>query len=146
MKNLVLIIFMTMVLAACNNAPRQETGTEDKDTTNISSPYAEDAKVHVVYFHGKQRCKTCLTIQKIASETVAEVFGDNTDVEFVEIDFSLKKNEALADKYEVAWSSLIIISGDHYTNLTDAAFANALKNPEVVREAIIEKTREYINL
>jgi len=140
-----LIVFLSLFLfTACNNQPAStdtENGTEQE---MVASPLPEGAQVHVVYFHGKQRCKSCVTIQEVAAETIAEHFGDNPEVMFVEVDFSKKENEALAEKYEIAWSSLIIIAGDQHTDLTEDAFANAVRNPETLKELIIEHTNKFL--
>lgn len=146
MKFTMLMIVLAFVAASCNQPPDTTPAEGEATEVETSALLPEDAKVHVVYFHGKQRCKSCVTIQKVASETVAEAFAGKGDVKFVEIDFSQKANEALADKYEVAWSSLFIIAGEQYTNLTDAAFTHALSNPEALKELIIKQTNEYLNL
>jgi len=98
----------------------------------------------VYYFHSKQRCKTCLAIQDVAAQTIAENFAENADVKFVELDFTENTNEAIANKYEVAGSSLIIVSGDTQKNLTSDAFANALRNPEVLKETIVAEVKKHL--
>ncbi len=139
MRNPVFLILCLMLMAAC--APKQSGHDDNASQTTLLS----DAKVHVVYFHGKQRCKSCLAIQQVASETVAEVYSGNPDVEFVEIDFSDKANEAIAEKYEVAWSSLFIISGGQHNNLTNEAFAIALKDQEALKELITTEVDIFLH-
>lgn len=144
MKRVIFLLAMAMIFTACgssnkNNDDEQVSEPQEQATANVS-----DAKVQVYYFHGKQRCPSCVAIQKVASETVAEAFSDNPEVEFVEVDFSVKANEALADKYEVAWSSLIIASGEKHTNLTEEGFANAMRNPEELKKLIIDHTNNYL--
>ncbi len=132
------------MFAACNNQPASTDAENGAEQEVVASPLPEEAKVHVVYFHGKQRCPACLAIQGVASEIVTESFGDNPDVMFVEIDFSKRENYNLAEKYEIAWSSLIIIAGDQHTDLTEDAFANAVRNPETLKELIIKHTNKYL--
>jgi hypothetical protein len=140
-----IFILLTFIAVSCNQTPEKTPAEGVQPETEAATLLPEDARVHVVYFHGKQRCKSCVTIQKVASATVEEAFAGVDDVKFVEIDFSQKANEALADKYEVAWSSLFIIAGDRFTNLTDPAFTHALNNPDALKELIIKQTNEYLN-
>jgi len=131
MNKILIALFVPFILISCGQNNKNNQATEEA---------VAEAKVKIYYFHGKQRCKSCVAIQKVAEETFNESFKDNKDVIFKEVDFSLKENDALAEKYEVAWSSLIIASNEKYENLTDIAFANALSNPQVVKEEIIKQT------
>ena len=118
--------------------------TEKKTTETTTVEVAETAKVMVYYFHGKQRCKTCLAIQEIAGQTVAENFAKNDDVKFAELDYTEKANEAITNKYEVAGSSLIIVSENEHKVLTDFAFGNALRNPNALKEEIVKVINEFL--
>lgn len=118
--------------------------TEKKSTETATIEVAETAKVMVYYFHGKQRCKTCLAIQEIAGQTVAENFAKNDDVKFAELDYTEKANEPITNKYEVAGSSLIIVSDNEYKVLTDFAFGNALRNPNALNEEIVKVINEFL--
>ncbi len=118
--------------------------TEKKTTETTTVEVAETAKVMVYYFHGKQRCKTCLAIQEIAGQTVAENFAKNDDVKFAELDYTEKANEAITNKYEVAGSSLIIVSDNEHKVLTDFAFGNALRNPNALKEEIVKVINEFL--
>ena len=104
--------------------------------------------MEILYFHGKQRCSTCMAIEKHTQETIEEQFANelkNGMVVFKTIDISKAENEKIAQKYEVTWSSLFICkwkSGkETYENLTGYAFANARKNPEVFKSEITNKVR-----
>jgi hypothetical protein len=125
-------------MASCSGS------TEKKTAETAQTEVAETAKVIVYYFHGKQRCKTCLTIQEVAGKTIAENFVDNNDVLFAELDYSEKVNEAIAERYEVANSSLFVVSGDEFVNLTDIAFANALRNPVALSDALTAEVNNFL--
>ncbi len=141
MKRLVLffsIAFFAVCLIGCG-------GTGEKKSKDPQFVEFSNHSVAVYYFHGKQRCRGCIAIQDVAKETVDEHFASNNEVAFIEIDFSEKENEGIAEKYEVANSSLIVaIEGEHI-NLTDIAFANALRTPEVLKETIVNEVNKYIN-
>jgi thiol-disulfide isomerase/thioredoxin len=119
--------------------------TEKQSANSENTEIAETAKVVVYYFHGKQRCKTCLAIQKVVEETVAENFAENTDVKFSELDYSDKANEVITQKYEIANSSLFVVAGESFTNLTEVAFANALRNPDDLKGAIVTEVVKHLN-
>jgi hypothetical protein len=141
MKRIALLISvasMAMIMMSCGGS------TQKKSTETTKAEVAETAKVMVYYFHSKQRCKTCLAIQDVAGQTIAENFADNADVQFVELDYTEKANEAISTKYEIAGSSLIIVSGNEHVNLTSAAFANAVRNPDVLKETIVNEVNNHL--
>lgn len=127
-----------MIMMSCGGT------TEKKSDETTKIEVTESAKVMVYYFHSKQRCKTCLAIEDIAEQTVEKSFAGNSDVKFISLDFTEEANAAIVEKYEVAGSSLIIVSGNQHHNLTDDAFANALRNPEVLKEAIVLEVNKFI--
>lgn len=92
--------------------------------------------VNVYYFHGKQRCKSCVAVEKVAKETVEKAFADNKSVRFVEINTEDKANVKLVEKYQITWNALIIEKGDSRIDLTKMAFANAVNSPDVLIELI----------
>lgn len=52
----------------------------------------------------------------------------------------------MAEKYEVAWSSLIIVKGEKYENMTDEAFSKANNDAAGLSSSIAQKINEYISL
>lgn len=93
--------------------------------------------VEVLYFHGKQRCKTCMAIEKETKTVVQELKGK---AKLSVIDISTPKGKKLAQKYKVSWSSLYIVSGkgknEKAENMTRFAFSNALRNAEGFRKEL----------
>jgi hypothetical protein len=67
----------------------------------------------------------------------------NRKIIYQMIDISKKENEAITDKYEVAWSSLFVNSWkdgkEHVNNMTEFSFANARNEPEKFKEGIRSK-------
>ena len=136
MKQKMSILFVVFLLfVSCAKTESTEQVAQKNDV----------AKVTVYYFHGKQRCPTCVSIQQVAQSAVDTFFANNEDVRFVEVDFSVKKNDALAEKYEVAFSSLIIATADAYSDITDQAFALATSNPEQLKTIINQEVTKYLN-
>jgi hypothetical protein len=134
-----LVAILAVSMVSCGGS------TEKKQAETTKVEVAETAKVLVYYFHSKQRCKTCLAVQDVAGKTIADNFAENSNVKFFELDFTEAENSAIAEKFEVAGSALMIVSGEDHINLTPLAFANAIKNPDVLKEAMVTEINNYLN-
>lgn len=116
---------------------------------NAKSP--EKNRVEVVYFHGKQRCATCMAIEKNAREAVNTMFADEVKkgtVVFRIVDISTPEGERVADQYEVAWSSLFVNKWkngkENRNNMTEFGFGHARKNPDGFKKGLAEKIRQSL--
>ena len=139
MKNIALVIIIIALFAGCNQNS-QKAGSAAQTTIEEVSP----TDVIVYYFHGKQRCKTCVAVGDVARETVKKTFADNDKVRFVEINTSEKGNDALIEKYEVTWNALIIAQGENAVEITDQAFATAVRNPQSLEDLIKEEVNNRL--
>ncbi len=139
MKKLLFPVFLCLMLAACNQSV-------DSSQSNTNMAAYDEAKVKVYYFYGRQRCVTCVTLQEVAKEAIMSSFSGNNDVAFLEIDFSKRENSALAEKYEVVFSSLIIANDKEHNDVSDEAFALVMSNPEGLKSLIINQTNHFLNL
>jgi len=96
-----LIIFGLMVCASPNsNQLNQNT-----------IPTTKADKVEVFLFHATQRCTTCISIGRLAGETVNEYFQPEIKsgkIEFREINIDLPENKELATKFQASGSSLFL--------------------------------------
>ncbi len=125
------LLFMSIVLSACAQTDSPKT-----------VPTAESDGIEVLYFHGKQRCATCIAIEKQTKQAVEEL-GDNR-LTMRTIDISKKENESIVEKYEVAWSSLIVVKGDNVLNLTELGFSLARNNPDGFRERLKSEIKQLL--
>ena len=70
------------------------------------------------------------------------------EVTFRIIDISQPENQALAEKYEVTWSSLFVVKhqGGKETaeNLTEFAFGNARKLPDTFKDGVIAAVNKML--
>lgn len=147
MNRLILALIICCGLTACDN-----NGTKKSASTDVEQAQQLEQKDHVeVYFHGKQRCATCMAIEKNAKEVVEVQFANelkNGTLVFRTIDISDPKNETIAEKYEVTWSSLFVSKWkdgkETYENLTEYAFANARTAPDTFKNGITEKVRTLL--
>lgn len=107
--------------------------------------------VEVIYFHGKQRCATCMAIEKYAREVVEQDFATqvkNGTVRFKVVDISTPEGEKLAKKYKVSWSSLYV-NGWHNgketaNDMTQFGFQNARKKTAEFKKGLKQKINEQL--
>ena len=137
MKKTALVLMAALFLLSCSNKKQEQTQVKDE---------IQQDGIEVLYFHGKQRCKSCVSIELRTKEMLDTYFAQEMKdgkIVFKAIDISLKENESIADKYEIAWSSLLLIkhqNGDETVkNLTDFGFSYAYKNPETFIEGLKEE-------
>ena len=119
------------------------------NTATAKSP--EKDRVEVIYFHGKQRCATCMSIEKNSKEVVNTLFANelkNGTVVFKTVDISTPEGEKIADQYEVTWSSLFVNKWkegkESRTNLTEFGFGNARNNPDGFKKGLTDKIRQSL--
>ena len=133
MNKLILAFVVCFGLTACGN-----NDAKKNDTVKVEQTQSQEVnnRVEILYFHGKQRCATCMAIEKNAKEVIEAQFAEeikNGTVVFKAIDISKPENEKIAEKYEDGKET--------YENLTEYAFANARKNPDAFKSEINSKIR-----
>lgn len=141
------------VLSACG----QKAKTDAKVTNAETDPSQEvvlDGKkyVEVLVFHGVKQCETCLAIKKHTQEIVDEKFAARTashPVIFRIVDFSKPENTGLADKYEIAWTSVVLVKHDadgkeQVNNIGRFAIENALDNTDLYRRKLEEEINKLL--
>lgn len=149
MKKLMILFaaaaFSAATLSACNG-----TNSPKNNTTEMAAPEAA-AKVEVIYFHGKQRCKTCIAIEQETKAVVESELADlvrQGKVKMRIVDISTKEGQAIAKKYKVTFSSLFVVTnpgkGEKAEDLTDFAFANARSHADVFRKELKAKIMKGI--
>lgn len=119
--------------------------------TNGSEMQPQKDKVEVLYFHGKQRCATCMAIERETKAVINKQFANaikNKKLKFHVIDISKAQNEAIAKKHEITWSSLVIVKykngKEQVENITRFAFANARNKPDIFRNELTQKLNELL--
>lgn len=136
MKQALLILLAVFTMTACGNKKSDavettvDTSLENKEIVSVAA--ADPSSVYVYYFHGKQRCKTCIAVQNNSKEAIEQMYGDNQNVQFLEVLIEDAGYNELVEKYGVSWSTLIVAKGDDYVDITQSSFAN----PEGVKELL----------
>ena len=107
--------------------------------------------VEVMYFHGKQRCVTCMAIEKYAKEVVEKDFANEKKsgkVVFKIVDISTTEGAKIAKNYRVTWSSLYVNgwkNGQEQRNdMTQFAFKNARKHTDEFKKGVSDKIKALI--
>ena len=146
MKKIVLMAVACLALASCGMGTKNDSSAQGVE---VGVP-ARDC-VEVLYFHGKQRCATCIAIEKNASEVILKEFAEEIkkgDVGFRVIDITKEENEAIAEKYEVTWSSLFVVGHkdgkESVENMTDFAFKNARQSPDEFKSGVVATVKEML--
>lgn len=143
MKNVALALLLLVSVTTCNNQSGKKTENKDAQTTAAVAT-ADTSVVNVYYFHGKQRCKTCIAVGDVAKETVEKAYAGNSKVVFTEINTSENAAKALVEKYEVTWNALIIARGSDNIEITKQAFATAVENPGSLENLIKDEVNKRL--
>lgn len=146
MKKILLFTASVLALVSC----KMNAGNESKGKTIDLA--ASGDYVEVLYFHGKQRCTTCLAIESNTRAALHNSFAaelKSGEVIFREIDLSLPENEEIAEEYGAAWSSLFVVGHENgqenRKNLTEFGFANARTSPEEFKAGVVEAVSEMLD-
>ena len=135
MKKWYLLASIALLLLACGS----NSQTTDTHATN-------DGKLHIYYFHTAKRCPTCLAIEQTTEQVLqthyAQHLGDK--IVYQSINLSDSQNAALANTYQVAWSSLILHRDTLRINLTQEAFAYARTEPERFQQLLNEHIQQLL--
>jgi len=116
-KIIAIIVGIAIIGIALFILTNDKKPTEAQSQNNQIAENQEEAKnpqadkVEVFLFHATQRCITCITIGKLAGETVNEYFQPELrggQIEFREINTDLPENKDLAKKFQASGSSLFI--------------------------------------
>lgn len=143
MKNILFVLFAIMGFVSCGNKSNAET--------QLPTSTNQKEVVEVLYFHGKQRCITCNTIENLTREVVEKNYAQQLKagkITFKVVDISTKEGEKMAEKYEVTWSSLYINKWNKgketKNNMTDFSFSHAKNSPNEFKSGIKKKIDELL--
>lgn len=100
------------------------------------NPASNQIKIMVYYFHGTHRCPGCIAGEDVTVKSLNELYKDKMDkgiIKFASVNIDEQQNKALAEKYQIAWSSLLVIKQfkgkEEKTDLTEQSFAYARNDP-----------------
>ncbi len=142
MRKTLMIIGIALSIISCGESKIKNEAIIEKQENKTS--------VEVLYFHGKQRCATCVAIEENTKQVIEERFSEQIATgELVFKTIDINENETLADKYEITWSSLILVDNENekeiVEDLTNFAFTNALNSPEEFKEGVSKQINNMLN-
>lgn len=130
MKPMLILITLFLLLPVAPSAPQLAAQAKSVKQT-------KKTELTVFYFHTSRRCKTCMSIERVASQVVKEKYGKDKSIVFRALNIEEEKNEALAEKYEVAGSALLVCIGSKTEDLTAEAFQYGLNDPGKLQQLLI---------
>lgn len=135
MKRWYLLASIALLLLSCGS----NTQTTDANIAN-------DGKLHIYYFHTAKRCPTCLAIQQVTEQVLQTNYSQHLGDKIVyqAVNLSDPQNAALANTYQVAWSSLILHRDTLRIDLTQDAFAYARTEPERFQQLLNEHIQQLL--
>ena len=136
MKNLFIALLAVFALVSCGNRSGNKARNREAASIGTVAQAVNKDVVYVYYFHGKQRCKTCIAVGDVTEKTVIDLYANNPKVKFVEVKTQEEQNAPLVEKYQVTWNALIIAKGEDSNEITKYAFANAVNSPYVLTDLI----------
>jgi hypothetical protein len=86
------------------------TAPDAKSVFDLSS--FEERRILAVYFHGTIRCKTCLTIERMARDTVASEFGGENGsggIFWAAVNYDVPENDRYIAELQIELPSLILM-------------------------------------
>lgn len=139
MKKVLLAFAIAIVLISFGSCG--DTNTQAKE--NMASAVAESAPtIQILYLHGERRCATCIKVGEVSLNLYNTKYANNTNVIYKEINTDKEENKAIAEKYQITSSSLIIDVNGEVKNITVDAFKYAKTDAaklETIITDIIEK-------
>jgi hypothetical protein len=145
-KSFSTLFILLLLLGSC-----AQPGSTGKDENPLVSTIAENMgnyPVRILNFHTTNRCKLCLTIEKLVNETVMMEYSDqveNGQLKLYILNVDRSENRKTAEEYFAFGSALFISSGlgenKQPTDITNEGFLYAETNPE----RFLETLRSTIN-
>lgn len=122
------VVLLSTIFMSCSQAQTKNNSTNSK------------TKLEVYYFHATNRCPTCNAVENQAKELLEESFKseiENGIIKFESLNVEEEENEEIVEKYEIVFSTLLIVKADGTkTDFTNSAFQYAKANPEKYKELL----------
>lgn len=149
MKTKLLLFMIALLLfTACTSSKRKED-INPENSTNQGESTTE--KLHIYYFYGSHRCATCSAVETNLKQLITDHFTEKVDegtllVSY--INWEDQTNKKLIEKYQIYSSALLFIKKtdgkEEVIDLTEYAFANARKQPELYRKTLQDSIQNII--
>ena len=135
-----------MLIGSCTQPIPQ--GKDENPFILTVAENVEEYPVRVLNFHTTNRCKLCLTIERLVKETIMMEYGEYVEagnLKLFVLNVDRSENRKTAEEYFAFGSALFVSSGIgeklNTSDLTNEAFLYAETNPE----RFLESLRSTIN-
>ncbi|MHC1703283.1 MAG: nitrophenyl compound nitroreductase subunit ArsF family protein [Tenuifilaceae bacterium] len=139
MKKSLLIIALAILSVSFGSCGNTTTQAEEKKSAEVTESVPA---IQILYFHGDRRCPTCIKVGEVSLSLFDSKYGKNSFVVYKDVNIDKEENKAIAEKYQVTGSSLMIDVNGEVKNITVDAFKYAKTDPaklETIITDIIEK-------
>jgi hypothetical protein len=144
MKKVVFLFALLAIFVSCAKNEKNNSVSEKQKTAIAQSQ--KPNRIDVVCFYGKNRCITCRHIEQYSKELLQITYKTQLqkgDINFRTVDFSTKEGEAVADKYQITFTSLLILKytngKESVTDMTDFAFSTAKDQQQAFKAGMKQK-------
>lgn len=144
LKTVIISFIGLLLLGSCKEKQSEQTSEVVSELSGTG--------IEVIYFFGKQRCSTCVAMEKFAKEAVDSAFTDKSKdgtIIFKTVDITTPEGERLADLFEVSSSSLYIVNNNpdklEKVDMTAFGFRNARNNRQVYKQGIIDQINKFLD-
>lgn len=147
MKRIIYLLAISLIAISCGTKTKKETTNQTKTTETSTTISAVDQNksdhIEILYFHGAKRCVTCRAVETHTKALLDSVYAKQIakgEIVYKVIDISKKENEAIANKYEVTWSTLLINDWkdgkEAVKDMTRFSFSTARTTPQKFYEGM----------
>lgn len=112
---------------------------------------AQNPIVEVYYFHADERCESDLQIEQETKNVIDHAFKEeiaNGTVVLHIVNFMSPENQAITDKFEIGWSSLVLnkieSKEEEKIDINEFAFTNIPANPDNFRSGLEQQIRQIL--
>jgi hypothetical protein len=145
-KSLIGIMTITVLLWSCSQ-PVSTNKEENPLVSNIAENM-EEYPVRILNFHTTNRCKLCLTIEKLVKETVMIEYREQVEkghLKLYVLNVDRSENRKTAEEYFAFGSALFVSSNLGENNLTSDLTNEAFLYAETDPDRFLETLRSTIN-
>lgn len=130
---IVAFALLSVNFGSCSNGkvPSEEKKSSDVSTTAVKT-------IQILYFHGDRRCPTCIKVGEVSLNLFNTKYASNTLVVYKEVNIDKEENKAIAEKYQISGSSLLIDINGEVKNITVDAFKYARTEPTKLESIITD--------
>lgn len=138
------ILFFAFALAgifmmACN--PQKTTETAEA----VELPESE---ITVYYFHNERRCATCEAVESETKAALEKYYPQQIKdgkIAFVSLSLEEASGASIADHFQIASQSLIVVKGDELKDITNEGFLYARATPVKLHQEVKKAIDPLIN-